>query len=84
MARKTATAPTTPKTPKKAPAKTPATLTPDEQPLVQVNLGDAVPNLPKIIDGLAHLSTNGLRYPIPQYGMQNDARAGLAVSYGNT
>jgi uncharacterized protein (DUF169 family) len=38
--------------------------------------------LPKIIDGLAHLSANGLRYPIPQYGIQNDARAGLAVSYG--
>ena len=37
--------------------------------------------LPKIIDGLAHLSANGLRYPIPQYGIQNDARAGLAVSY---
>ena len=40
--------------------------------------------LPKIIDGLAHLSANGLRYPIPQYGIQNDARSGLAVSYGNT
>jgi uncharacterized protein (DUF169 family) len=39
--------------------------------------------LPKIIDGLAHLSANGLRYPIPQYGIQNDARAGLAVSYEN-
>ena len=37
--------------------------------------------LPKILDGLAHLSANGLRYPIPQYGIQNDARAGLAVSY---
>jgi uncharacterized protein (DUF169 family) len=39
--------------------------------------------LPKIIDGLAHLSANGLRYPIPQYGIQNDARAGLAVSYND-
>jgi uncharacterized protein (DUF169 family) len=37
--------------------------------------------LPKVIDGLAHLSANGLRYPIPQYGIQNDARSGLAVSY---
>lgn len=37
--------------------------------------------LPKIIDGLAHLSANGLRYPIPQYGIQSDARAGLSVSY---
>ena len=39
--------------------------------------------VPKIIDGLAHLSANGLRYPIPQYGIQNDARAGLAVSYSD-
>lgn len=37
--------------------------------------------LPKVIEGLAKLSSNGLRYPIPQYGIQNDARAGLAVSY---
>jgi uncharacterized protein (DUF169 family) len=37
--------------------------------------------LPKIIDGLAHLSANGLRYPIPQYGIQADAREGLAFSY---
>jgi uncharacterized protein (DUF169 family) len=40
--------------------------------------------LPKVIDGLAHLSANGLRYPIPQYGIQSDARAGLAVSYRDT
>ena len=39
--------------------------------------------LPKTIDGLDHLSRNGLRYPIPQYGVNNDARAGLGVSYGN-
>ena len=38
--------------------------------------------LPKVIDGLDHLSRNGLRYPIPQYGVNNDARAGLGVSYG--
>ncbi len=38
--------------------------------------------LPKVIDGLAALSKNGLRYPIPQYGIQQDVRAGLAVSYG--
>ncbi len=38
--------------------------------------------LPKIIEGLAKLSANGLRYPIPQYGIQNDVRAGLAASYG--
>jgi hypothetical protein len=27
------------------------------------------------------LARNGLRYPFPQYGIQQDARAGLAVSY---
>ena len=39
--------------------------------------------LPKVIDGLAALSRNGLRYPIPPYGVNADARAGLGVSYGN-
>ncbi len=38
--------------------------------------------LPKIVDGLEALSRNGLRYPIPPYGVQQDARAGLGVSYG--
>ena len=37
--------------------------------------------LPKVIDGLYHLSRNGLRYPIPQYGINNDVRAGMGVSY---
>jgi len=37
--------------------------------------------LPKAIDGMRHLSNNGLRYPIPQYGIQSDARAGLGFSY---
>jgi uncharacterized protein (DUF169 family) len=37
--------------------------------------------LPKIIDGLAHLSRNGLRYPIAPYGVNNDVRAGMGVSY---
>jgi len=40
--------------------------------------------LPKIIEGLARLSDNGLRYPIPQYGIQSDAKAGLAASYANS
>tara|TARA_B100000315_G_scaffold165143_1_gene153758 strand:- start:865 stop:1035 length:171 start_codon:yes stop_codon:yes gene_type:complete len=40
--------------------------------------------LPKLINGLAKLSANGLRYPIPQYGIQSDAKAGLAVSYENS
>ncbi len=38
--------------------------------------------LPKAIAGLKALSGNGLRYPIPNYGVQQDARAGLGVSYG--
>ena len=37
--------------------------------------------LPKVIDGLAHLSRNGLRYPIAPYGVNTDARAGMGVSY---
>jgi uncharacterized protein (DUF169 family) len=37
--------------------------------------------LPKTIEGLAALARNGLRYPIPPYGIQSDASAGLAVSY---
>src|SRR5919109_3997092 len=37
--------------------------------------------LPKVIDGLAALAKNGLRYPVPPYGIQSDAGAGLAVSY---
>ena len=37
--------------------------------------------LPKIIAGLEALSSNGLRYPIPQYGVNNDVRAGMGVTY---
>lgn len=37
--------------------------------------------LPKVIDGLAALSSNGLRYPIAPYGVNNDVRAGMGVSY---
>ena len=36
--------------------------------------------LPKVIDGLDHLSRNGLRYPIPQYGINTDVRAGMGVT----
>ncbi|MCY3640058.1 MAG: hypothetical protein OXH37_03490, partial [Gammaproteobacteria bacterium] len=38
--------------------------------------------LPKIIAGLEALSRNGLRYPIAPYGVNNDVRAGMGVSYG--
>jgi hypothetical protein len=39
-------------------------------------------HVPKAIEGMKRLGSNGLRYPIPQYGIQSDARAGLSVSYG--
>jgi uncharacterized protein (DUF169 family) len=38
--------------------------------------------LPKVINGLDALARNGLRYPIPPYGLTTDARAGLGHSYG--
>jgi uncharacterized protein (DUF169 family) len=38
--------------------------------------------LPQILAGLERLSANGLRYPIPAYGIQADAREGLGFSYG--
>src|SRR6201987_2894350 len=37
--------------------------------------------LKKAIDGMKALAKNGLRYPFPQYGIQQDVRAGMAVSY---
>lgn len=40
-------------------------------------------HLVQAIDGMEALSRNGLRYPIPPYGIQTDARAGLGVSYGD-
>ncbi len=40
--------------------------------------------LPKTIAGLEALSGNGLRYPIPQYGINNDVRAGMGVSYSGS
>ena len=39
--------------------------------------------LPRAIAGMERLSANGLRYPIPQYGVQSDARAGMGASYGS-
>ena len=37
--------------------------------------------LPIAIDGLKALAKNGIRYPVAPYGIQNDVRAGLAVTY---
>jgi len=36
----------------------------------------------KALWGMERLAKNGLRYPIPPYGVQVDARPGLAASYG--
>ncbi len=38
--------------------------------------------LPKTIAGLHALSKNGLRFPIAPYGVNNDVREGMGVSYG--
>lgn len=37
--------------------------------------------LQQAIDGLRALAARGLRYPIPAYGIQNDVRSGMGVSY---
>ena len=39
--------------------------------------------LVKAIAGMQALAKNGFRYPFPQYGVQQDVRAGMAVSYGD-
>jgi uncharacterized protein (DUF169 family) len=39
--------------------------------------------LQKAIEGMKALSKNGFRYPFPQYGVQQDVRAGMAVSYAD-
>ena len=38
-------------------------------------------HLLKAIAGMRALAKNGFRYPFPQYGVQQDVRAGMAVSY---
>lgn len=37
--------------------------------------------LPGVVEGLAALSRNGFRYPIPPWGIQADPSASMAVSY---
>jgi uncharacterized protein (DUF169 family) len=39
-------------------------------------------DLVRAIAGMQALAKNGFRYPFPQYGVQQDVRAGMAVSYG--
>jgi uncharacterized protein (DUF169 family) len=50
---------------------------PDEEMLMALSPAD----LAKAIVGMKALSKNGLRYPIPPYGIQSDVRAGMGVSY---
>lgn len=50
----------------------------DDELLMAITPKDLV----KAIEGMEKLSKNGLRYPIPQYGIQMDAREGLSASYG--
>ena len=38
--------------------------------------------LPSLIDGLASLDRNGLRYPIPNHGIQKSPLDSIATSYG--
>jgi uncharacterized protein (DUF169 family) len=40
-------------------------------------------HLQKAVEGMKALAKNGFRYPFPQYGMQQDVRAGMAVSYAD-
>lgn len=50
---------------------------PDEELLMCLPPAD----MPRAIAGMQALAKNGLRYPIPPYGIQADARAGLGASY---
>lgn len=50
---------------------------PDEEMLMALSPA----HLRIAVEGMKSLARNGLRYPIPPYGIQNDVRAGLGVSY---
>jgi len=50
---------------------------PDEEMLMALSPA----HLAKAISGMKALAKNGLRYPIPPYGIQSDVRAGMGVSY---
>jgi uncharacterized protein (DUF169 family) len=50
---------------------------PDEEMLMALSPA----HLAKAIDGMKALAKNGLRYPIPPYGIQSDVRAGMGASY---
>lgn len=53
---------------------------PDEEMLMALKPSD----LAKAVAGMKALAKNGLRYPIPPYGIQSDVRAGMGVSYAKT
>ena len=40
-----------------------------------------LPDMARAVLGMEALSKNGFRYPFPQYGIQQDVRAGMGVSY---
>ena len=40
-----------------------------------------VEDIARALAGMQALAGNGLRYPFPPYGIQQDVRAGLGVSY---
>lgn len=50
---------------------------PDEEMLMALKPS----HLAKAVLGMKALAKNGLRYPIPPYGIQSDVRAGMGVSY---
>ena len=50
----------------------------DHEMLMAAPLSD----MARAVAGMEALSKNGFRYPFPQYGIQQDARAGLGFSYG--
>src|SRR5918997_3212305 len=50
---------------------------PDEEMLMALKPSD----LRKAVDGMQALAKNGLRYPIPPYGIQNDPSPGMGASY---
>ena len=51
---------------------------PDEEMLMALKPAD----LRQAVEGMKALAKNGIRYPIPPYGIQNDPSAGMGISYG--
>lgn len=49
----------------------------DDEMLMAAPLED----MAKAVEGMKALATNGFRYPFPQYGIQQDVREGMGVTY---